>query len=658
MTWLRVSDEATNETGGGMSFQPDHRSTDASASNEADWLTAFAEAGAWRRLSDGGDLGSVSTAWLDLLVAQIEHVLAAEAAPVSGTHPSPVVRTVFVALGEPGSERYLRAASRGREASADLIQAAERCLKQRRSVIQTPRGDRDGTCHLAYPVLADDALAGVVAVELTGAARARVEAVLRLLQWGSPWLVDFLRRRAHSPANSETPADRSTSGVVFALQALADDAPASALAEAFASRIADTLSLDRVAIGRRRRGQTRLLAGSHGGFSAVHNDFAAALVAAMDEAADIGSQISWPAEDPAAISHPAHARLCRVHDRDYALSLPLRASDETGEILVVTILARAAPDAEALETLRKAASIAAPSLRAALKAERGLFRHAAASARDGLRQLAPSRFGFKGALALAVPVIAGVMFVPIDYSVSASAGLEGVSRRAIVAPFDGFVASVMVRPGERVEESTLLGRMDDRELRLQEIDLKARLGETQRQLDQAMGQRDHAAINILSARRAQNLAQLDLIASNLQRAELRAPFQSFVVSGGTDLIGAPLRRGDPLFEVSPLDAYRVTIDVPQGEFAAVRVGQTGHILLTALPNRSFPFRIERLTPIATAKDGESVVRVEAALDSPEPMLRPGMQGIARIDVGERRIGWILGHRLWTAALLKLWAWLP
>jgi hypothetical protein len=56
--------------------------------------------------------------------------------------------------------------------------------------------------------------------------------------------------------------------------------------------------------------------------------------------------------------------------------------------------------------------------------------------------------------------------------------------------------------------------------------------------------------------------------------------------------------------------------------------------------------------------GEPVFRVEAELVDEAPALRPGMEGIAKVTVGERRRWWIWTHALTDWLRLQLWRWLP
>ena len=57
-------------------------------------------------------------------------------------------------------------------------------------------------------------------------------------------------------------------------------------------------------------------------------------------------------------------------------------------------------------------------------------------------------------------------------------------------------------------------------------------------------------------------AQLELIDAQLARMRLTAPFSGVVVSGDlSQSLGSPVEHGQVLFEVAPLDAYRVILEV-------------------------------------------------------------------------------------------------
>ena len=123
-------------------------------------------------------------------------------------------------------------------------------------------------------------------------------------------------------------------------------------------------------------------------------------------------------------------------------------------------------------------------------------------------------------------------------------------------------------------------------------------------------------------------------------------------------IGAPVRRGDVLFELAPLDNYRVDLEINETQVADVRPGQEGKLVLASLPDEKLRFTVERVTPVADAKDGTMAFRAEGRLLSPSGRLRPGMEGVARIDRGRARLVWIAFRPFLHWLRLATWAWLP
>lgn len=77
-----------------------------------------------------------------------------------------------------------------------------------------------------------------------------------------------------------------------------------------------------------------------------------------------------------------------------------------------------------------------------------------------------------------------------------------------------------------------------------------------------------------------------------------------------------------------------------------------------MPLDPLSYTIERITPIAEAKEGRNFFLVEARLGEVDQRLRPGMGGVGKTSIEDRLL-----IRIWTDALidwvrLQLWKWLP
>jgi hypothetical protein len=113
-----------------------------------------------------------------------------------------------------------------------------------------------------------------------------------------------------------------------------------------------------------------------------------------------------------------------------------------------------------------------------------------------------------------------------------------------------------------------------------------------------------------------------------------------------------------MFEIAPLEAYRVILEVDESEIREVAEGQAGRLVLTAAPDRPLPFQVAKITPVSSADEGRNFFRVEARLDDVPERLRPGMEGVGKIDIDRRRLIWIWTHQGLDWLRLALWRWLP
>jgi multidrug efflux pump subunit AcrA (membrane-fusion protein) len=123
-------------------------------------------------------------------------------------------------------------------------------------------------------------------------------------------------------------------------------------------------------------------------------------------------------------------------------------------------------------------------------------------------------------------------------------------------------------------------------------------------------------------------------------------------------LGAPVKKGQVLFEVAPLESYRVIVEVDERDITDVAVGQQGELVLSSMPDDVFTLVIEKITPVSVAKEGRNYFRVEARLENRSDRLRPGMEGFGKISIDRRKLIWIWTHELIDWVKLNLWRWMP
>jgi RND family efflux transporter MFP subunit len=247
-----------------------------------------------------------------------------------------------------------------------------------------------------------------------------------------------------------------------------------------------------------------------------------------------------------------------------------------------------------------------------------------------------------------------------DFRVTADARLEGVVQRALAAPLAGYIAEANVRAGDIVAAGDVLFTLDDRDLWLERLKWDSQKLQYRREYSEAVALHERAQASVLAAQVEQAEAQIALIEEQLQRVQVRAPFAGIVVSGDlSQSLGIPVERGDVMFELAPLDAYRVILQVDERDIGEIAVGQQGQLALTGLPGEKLPIVIERVTPVATAEEGQNFFRVEAALvQETSPLLRPGMEGVGKVEIDRRKLIWIWTYKIVFWIRMFFWSWWP
>jgi multidrug resistance efflux pump len=230
---------------------------------------------------------------------------------------------------------------------------------------------------------------------------------------------------------------------------------------------------------------------------------------------------------------------------------------------------------------------------------------------------------------------------------------------AVVAPIDGFIAESRARAGDSVRAGQVLGLLDDTELALEQRKWEGRRAQLARSYRAALASGERSEVSILRAQLDQADAEIGLLTEQIARTRLVAPFDGIVARGDLSRsLGSPVERGEVLFEVAPLDAYRIVVEVDERDIAAVEPAQQGRLTLTALPEAVLGFTVSRVTPIATSAEGGNHFPVEANLGSASVALRPGMEGVAKIEIERRSLLWILSHRVVDWLRFAAWSWLP
>ncbi|MFO0840574.1 MAG: HlyD family efflux transporter periplasmic adaptor subunit [Phycisphaerae bacterium] len=434
-----------------------------------------------------------------------------------------------------------------------------------------------------------------------------------------------------------------------------------ALAFSIVGALRNKFSCEQVAIGLSRRKRVRVVAVSGLDDVKPSSPGVATLRAAMEECLDAGSPLvaqrraGWN-EDGMVSAHRLHLQWQQQARGSCVASIPLKSG---GEIAAIVSLRRS-PDEpftrELLEQIRRQVEPLMAALSVLRRASRGVVVHAIDDGRALAAWMLTPKRPARRALGVALALfVAWFCFASMPYDVRVPCTVQPRRIWHASMPFEGVLAAVHVRVGDHVDADQVLCELDTRDLELAaaaaRADRDARAQEHMRAL--AADARADAQLAEAAERLAD--ARLRVLERRIEQARIRAPFAGVIIASDAERRGgAVLRQGEMLFQVVPQGAWTLELSLDQQQLADVAPGQAGRFAGHARPESAHALKITRVRPAREMHDGHGVYVAEAELDGNEDWLRPGVEGLARVNVGPRRVAWIALHRVADFLRLRLW----
>ncbi|MFW5451375.1 MAG: efflux RND transporter periplasmic adaptor subunit [Methylophagaceae bacterium] len=521
------------------------------------------------------------------------------------------------------------------------------------AAVSTSPDEKQTFDYLALPIYFGEQLLGVVAIKITHQDEQQQQKIVQALITGSKWLA--------LPEPEQEMQDQFYMTIVrLTVNCLQQDSVNKALT-VLISELTREFSCERVSVGNVSGHHARVFALSNSSKFDDKSNLIRTISAAMDEAITQDQVTVYPSLDQEnGLITTAHAELARKYGCGAICSIPFVSNDDVFAVMTLERSQNMPFDQESINICEQTLALISPFLILKRNDEQIWLKKLGIS----VKNIVTSIFGFDH-LAIKLMTIVLATFISYaavtdgDFRVSADAVLEGRIQRTISAPLDGYIASAKIRAGDTVLQGEILATMEDDDLKLEKVRLLSEQQQLQREHREAMATRNLVQVRVLDSQIAQVDAQIKLKQEQLQRTQITVPFDGIVIEGDlSQSLGAPVTRGDSLFKVAPLDGYRVILKVNERSISYIRHGQLGTLALSSMPDRKFPLRIEKITQVASAENGSNIFRVEAALPDTPKLLRPGMEGIGKINIGSNKLLWIWTHELRDWFKLWVWSWWP
>jgi membrane fusion protein, multidrug efflux system len=222
---------------------------------------------------------------------------------------------------------------------------------------------------------------------------------------------------------------------------------------------------------------------------------------------------------------------------------------------------------------------------------------------------------------------------------------EADRRAKLTAQVSGRVEAIHVARGQSVAKDQLLVTIEkeDRELRLQ----KSLASLKQRELEFQGSERLRQQGLNAQTKLAESEANLELAKAEVEEAklaikntEIRAPFAG-LFNERTVEVGDLLSVGSQVGEILDVDPIVVRGNIPELEFAEVKLGQSGYAKL--ISGQSYNGKVRYLS--SASDDATHTFRVELAIDNPDNKIPVGIS--ASIGLQTRSM---LAHKISPAIL--------
>jgi biotin carboxyl carrier protein len=428
-------------------------------------------------------------------------------------------------------------------------------------------------------------------------------------------------------------------------------------AMAFCNEVAAQWQCERVSLGFLKGRYVQLKAMSHTEDFSRKMKVVQDIESAMEECLDQDTEILVPAPKESAYISRAAEALSNRYGPLVVLSLPLRLEGKALAVLTLERPMEKTFNPDEIEAVRLTCELCTARLYDLYEYDRWFGAAIAARSRKILAAVVgPTHTWIKLTAILICAVVIFFIFGKGQYRAEAPFVLEATVQQVIPAPFDGYIETVNVEVSDEVEAgTTILGSLDTAELNLNLATAGAEKAGYLKQATAYLDEGDIAQSQVARAKADQVNAQIKLLEYQIGQADLVSPISGVVVKGDLKReIGAPVKVGDVLFEVCPLESLRAQLLVPEDRIYDIEVGQEGFLATASYPGQRIKFTVERISPIAEVVSQRNVFKVRVTLGETCDWMRPGMEGVAKVSIGERKYAWIWSRKIVNWIRMKLW----
>jgi RND family efflux transporter MFP subunit len=260
-------------------------------------------------------------------------------------------------------------------------------------------------------------------------------------------------------------------------------------------------------------------------------------------------------------------------------------------------------------------------------------------------------------IAVAAALALFFIFCPLPMRVSGEATVAPAALAQVQPGVDGVVKRVYIHEGDHVQKNAALAELEGWNYRSEVAAAQAKYSETSEAMNRALAQNDGTRAGTLRIEADYWKAELARAQERLERTTIRSPMEGIVTTPNIEnAVGRRLTQGDTFAEISETSKVTVDVAVPEDEATLLQSSQQAAIKLESFPVRTFRGEVKVVSPQGQVEAEHRVFVARVSVANDDGLIRPGMQGQAKISVGWHPAGYVVfrGTAMWIWT--KLWSW--
>ena len=256
----------------------------------------------------------------------------------------------------------------------------------------------------------------------------------------------------------------------------------------------------------------------------------------------------------------------------------------------------------------------------------------------------------------AAVVLAGLTLIRWPLRVDGSdPGFRPLVQADIRPVVDGVIDRVFVREGMIVERGAPVMHIRDDERRARRDAALASVAAAERSAAIAASRGDAAEERLQRLRTDVLRRQASLLDDEIRSSVVRAPVKGVVLTARPEeRVGSHASAGDLLAVVGRTDSLEVEFGVDERDITRVRAGDEVRMRISAMPQHTFSGHVSSVAPLASGDGNNVSFLVRGTVANPDGLLRPGMNGFARVLTDPASVAGRLFRD--PARAIRLWWW--